>query len=292
MTYPRTVPYGFLGTGFSQGARVAVLPIPYDSTTSYRGGSREGPSAIIEASRNMETWDEYLDMDLSELPVITLEPLEPVMTGPEAMTEAIYQAAIHQLRQGHFLVSLGGEHSVTAGLARAHKEYFGDVSFLHFDAHADLRPDYEGTLYSHACAGSRMRELGPHNEVGIRSLSREEAAFVKENNCNIVWARDILKAKDDSWMEKALSGLTQNVYVTIDLDVFDPSIMPATGTPEPGGLLYHHVTDLLELLCSRHKVIGFDVNELAPIHGIVAPDFMSARLILRFLGLLVKNGRL
>ncbi|MBN2723410.1 MAG: agmatinase [Deltaproteobacteria bacterium] len=291
MSKPTTVPYGFLGNGITQGAKVALLSVPYDSTTSYRAGSRHGPAAIIEASRNMETFDETLGVDLGNFPVLTLEPLEPVMTGPEAMIETVEAAVKEQLEDGKFVITLGGEHSITAGCARAYKNHFNDITFLHLDAHADLRDEYEGTPYSHACAGMRLHDLGHISEVGIRSLSYEESLFIKQKNINIVWAREIIASKDKEWMEKAISSLGNNVYVTIDLDVFDPAIMPATGTPEPGGLLYHHVTDLLEFLVKSRNVIGFDIMELAPIGGLVAPDFLAARLILRFIGLLHKSGK-
>ncbi len=282
--YPSVLPRGFLGLETVEHPDIVLLPVPYDSTTSYRPGSRDAPLAIIEASRNMETYDETLDFDAAELSIGTLEPLLPCMAGPEAMGEAIETAVGHHLDAGRMVVTLGGEHSVTIGAARAYAARFPGIRFLHIDAHADLRGEYEGTPENHACVAARMVELGPLVEVGIRSLSAPEMDFIRERNIPVFWARHILES-GDGWVQPVVESLGDGpLYVTLDVDVLDPSIMPATGTPEPGGLLYHHLCRLFEAVFSRCHVVGFDVVELMPLPGIIAPDFLVSRLLLRMLG--------
>ncbi len=284
--YPATIPYGFMGVPPVEEPRIVLLPVPYDSTTSYRPGSRDAPAAIIEASRNMETYDEALDVDVADLPIGTLEPLMPRMAGPRAMGEAIEAAVGHHLDAGRMVVTLGGEHSVTIGAARAYAARFPGLRFLHIDAHADLRLEYEGTPENHACVAARLLDLGPLVEVGIRSLSSPEMDLVRERGVPVFWAREILEA-GPGWVEPVVAALDPDapLYVTLDVDVLDPSIMAATGTPEPGGLLYHHLTRLLDAVFTSRRVVGFDVVELMPIPGMIAPDFLVSRLLLRMLAL-------
>ncbi|PKN24832.1 MAG: agmatinase [Deltaproteobacteria bacterium HGW-Deltaproteobacteria-22] len=284
--YPETIPYGFMGVPRVDSPEIVLLPVPYDSTTSYRPGSRDAPAAIIEASRNMETYDEALDVDVADLPIGTLEPLMPRMAGPQAMGEAIEAAVAHHLEAGRMVVTLGGEHSVTIGAARAYAARFPGLQFLHIDAHADLREEYEGTPENHACVARRLVDLGPLVEVGIRSLSAPEMDFVRARNLRIFWAREILEAGPE-WVSAVVGALdpAAPLYVTLDVDVLDPSIMAATGTPEPGGLLYHHLTRLLQAVFTGRRVVGFDVVELMPIPGMIAPDFLVSRLLLRMLAL-------
>lgn len=284
--YPATIPYGFMGVPPVEEPRIVLLPVPYDSTTSYRPGSRDAPAAIIEASRNMETYDEALDVDVADLPIGTLEPLMPRMAGPRAMGEAIEAAVGHHLDAGRMVVTLGGEHSVTIGAARAYAARFPGLQFLHIDAHADLRLEYEGTPENHACVAARLLDLGPLVEVGIRSLSSPEMDLVRERGVPVFWAREILEA-GPGWVEPVVAALAPDapLYVTLDVDVLDPSIMAATGTPEPGGLLYHHLTRLLGAVFTARRVVGFDVVELMPIPGMIAPDFLVSRLLLRMLAL-------
>ncbi len=284
--YPATIPYGFMGVPPVASPAIVLLPVPYDSTTSYRPGSRDAPAAIIEASRNMETYDEALDVDVADLSIGTLEPLMPRMAGPAAMGEAIETAVGHHLDAGRMVVTLGGEHSVTIGAARAYAARFPGLQFLHIDAHADLREEYEGTPENHACVARRLVDLGPLVEVGIRSLSAPEMDFVRERNLPVFWAREILE-RGPEWVTPVVAALDPGapLYVTLDVDVLDPSIMAATGTPEPGGLLYHHLTRLLQAVFTSRRVVGFDCVELMPIPGMIAPDFLVSRLLLRMLAL-------
>jgi agmatinase len=275
--------FGGLDEEFSDldSARNAVLPVPYDFSTSYQGGARWGPQAIISASRNMELWDEEGGATYRS-GIHTLPELEATALGPEVMVERVEQAVRWIFEQGKTPVILGGEHSITAGAIRAAKSRF-DLSVLQFDAHADMRDQYLDSRYSHACVMRRIRELVPAASVGVRSMSEEEAEFLKCKPAPI-WSPRQFRALRGEW-EPLLSSLTRDVFVTFDLDVFDPSILPATGTPEPGGLDWYEVVDLLRAVSTRSRIIGFDIVELAPIPGQVASDFLAARLAYRIMGL-------
>jgi agmatinase len=265
-----------------QGARVLVLPVPFEGTVSWGGGAGRGPAAILEASKYVETWDEELDLLPEVLGFHLLPEIEPGDSDADEMTERIHAAAAKVLdRAGdRFLLTLGGEHSVTPGIVRAFAERREGLSILHVDAHADLRPEYEGTRNSHACACRRIRDhVTDTVSVGIRSLSEEEARLVREERIPIYWAKDVVGRTD--WIAEAVGRLSDTVYVTIDLDALDPSIMPATGTPEPGGLGWYELTALLRETAERRRVVGADLVELAPIPGLHAPDFLAARLALK-----------
>ena len=281
-----TIPFNFGGIPRNQAswenARIVFLSAPYDLTTSYLPGSRRGPLAILEASSHMELYDEELGFETARLGLHTLDPLEALSSGPEEMVRQISAYAEPVLKAGKFPVLLGGEHSVTLGLASGLKKKYPGLSFLQLDAHADLRNEYEGTRYSHACVARRLAELGPVVQVGVRSLSLEESRYLKKSPvCSYPWHALI---DQPDWEEEAIGHLSPEVYVTIDLDVLDPAIMPATGTPEPGGLDWRTLTGFLRKVTRNRKVVGFDVVELAPIPGWVAPDFLAAKLIYRFLG--------
>lgn len=263
-------------------SRVLVLPIPYDGTTSYGSGARFGPEAIIAASAYVETYDDELDLETDRLTYHLLPAIPPTGAGSDAMTEQIYGAAREILAGSgdRFLLSLGGEHSVTPGLVRAHAERYEGLSVLHLDAHADLRESYEETRNSHACACRRLREHVDRTvSVGIRSLSKAEADLIRAENIPVYFARDIVGRTD--WVEEVVEGLGPEVYVTVDLDVLDPSIMPATGTPEPGGLSWAEVLAVLRAVSRRRKIVGADLVELAPNPGTHAPDFLAAKLALK-----------
>jgi len=263
-------------------SRVVFIPVLYDLTTSYLSGARRGPLAILEASTHMELFDEELELEVSRIGFHTLEPLEAVASGPEAMVKQIQAYAAKVIRAGKFPVLLGGEHTVTLGMAQAIKEKHPKVSFLQLDAHADLRDSFEGTSCSHACVGRRLTELGPLVQVGLRSLSREENSYLKKGRVtSFFWHR---LSEFPNWVDRVCQVLSPEVYVTIDLDVFDPAIMPSVGTPEPGGFRWSDVTQFLHRIAQEKKIVGFDVVELAPIPGLVAPDFLAAKLIYRFLG--------
>ncbi|HEX77986.1 MAG TPA: agmatinase [Dehalococcoidia bacterium] len=263
-------------------ARVAILPVPYDSTTDWRAGSREGPQAIITASEFIELYDPELDKEVYRVGIHTLPSLKLVQSSPEAMAGRVYQACRWLLEQGKMVVMLGGEHSLTAGAVRAYKEKFPELSVLQLDAHADLRDSYEGTKYSHACVMRRVLELCPIVPVGIRSLSLEESQFIRESGLAPFYASQW--RQDPTLPERVVAALTPHVYISLDLDVFDPSVMSAVGTPEPGGLLWHEVVPLLRLVARGRRVVGFDIVELCPAEGPAACAYLAATLVYKLIG--------
>lgn len=268
--------------------RYAVIPAPYEATVSYGKGASRGPAAILEASTYMELYDEELQIEPWRAGIETLPPLDISALPPEEMVEVVHKASALVIADGKLPVLLGGEHGVTLGLFRALKEKHPALSVLHLDAHADMRAVYGGTPYSHACIARRMAEEGaPLVQLGIRSMSRLEALFLGDGgtgdilNVRSYQARQLRAGID---LKEVLAHLTDEVFITIDLDVFDPSIMPSTGTPEPGGLLWEEVLTILRSIISRKKIAGFDIVELAPVAGNAAPDFMAARLAYRVMG--------
>lgn len=270
-------------------AAFVVVPVPYDLTTTYQGGARKGPAAILEASCNMELYDEELDAETYRVGIHTVAPLEAVAAGPEGMLDRVEEAIDGVFELGKIPVMLGGEHSITLGAVRAAVKRYPKLSVLHLDAHADMRESYQGTPYSHACIGRRMLELCPVVQAGIRSMSVEEAAFLRKGTVPVYSAA--ATRKDRTWVSKAVGHLSKDVYISVDLDALDPSVMPATGTPEPGGMLWQDVLELIREVCRKRRVVGFDVVELAPIPGMVAPDFLAARLAYRMMGYLSKKSR-
>ncbi|MGH7732074.1 MAG: agmatinase, partial [Candidatus Eiseniibacteriota bacterium] len=257
-------------------------PVPYDFTTTYVGGARNGPDAILHASRNMELWDEEVGA-IHRSGIHTLPALEPAADGPSAMVERVERAVGWILEQGKLPAILGGEHSITAGAVRAAARRHSGLSVLQIDAHGDMRDEYLGTPHSHACVMRRVREIVPAASVGIRSLSEEEADYLARNP-QPIWSVRQFRALGGRW-EPILDSLTDQVFVTFDLDGLDPSVMPATGTPEPGGLDWYEAVDLLRAVSERSRIVGFDVVELAPNAGQVASDFLAARLVYRLIGL-------
>ena len=284
--WPSGLPFNFGGLDDEHsgldGARIAVLPAPYDFSTTYQSGTRWGPRAILDASRNMELWDEELGATY-RAGIHTLPELEPTALGPEAMAERVEQAVGWILDRGKLPVMLGGEHSLTAGAVRAAAQRTRGLSVLQFDAHADMRDRYLDSPFSHACVMRRVREIVPAVSVGIRSMSEEEARFLERTPAPM-WSTRAFRALGGRW-EPILKALTDDVYVTFDLDALDPAALPATGTPEPGGLDWYEAVDLLAAVARRSRIVGFDVVELAPIPGQVASDFLAARLTYRLMGL-------
>jgi len=263
-------------------ARAVVLPVPYDATTTYQGGTRLGPAAILAASRNMELWDEEVGA-VYRRGIHTLPELEPEASGPAAMVERVEQVVGWILDQGKLPAILGGEHSITAGAVRAALRRHRGLSVLQIDAHGDMRDRYLGTPHSHACVMRRVRELVPATSVGIRSLSEEEAEYLASHPAPI-WSVRQFRALGRNF-GPILASLTDEVFVTFDLDGLDPSVLPATGTPEPGGLDWYEAVDLLRAVSGRARIVGFDVVELSPLPGHVASDFLAARLVYRLMGL-------
>jgi agmatinase len=270
-------------------AKFAVLPIPYDSTTSFQTGTREGPSAIIRASQQVELFDEELEGEYYKIGIATLDRLLPNMAGPQAMHEGVFQAARRVVRDGKTIVGLGGEHSITSGLVRAVMGKHKKLSILQIDAHLDLRNEWEGTPYSHASAMRRCLDLGASLvSVGIRNVSMEEHQFLRRADSARCKSVELISARqahmDDDWMDRALNSLGEKVYVTIDIDGFDPAYAPGTGTPEPGGLDWYQVTGLLRLAAAEKTIVGMDVVEVMPIPGQAVTEFLAARLIYKLIG--------
>ncbi len=290
--WPQGLPinFGGLDEAFSafETARIAVLPVPYDFSTSYQGGTRGGPRAMIEASRNMEVWDDELGATY-RAGIHTLPELEPTALGPEAMVERVEQAVTWILAHGKLPAVLGGEHSITAGVVRALHRKVPKLSVLQLDAHADMRDTYLDSPYSHACVMRRIRELVPAASVGIRSLSEEEASYLAAHPAPM-WSTRAFRALNGNW-QPVLDALTDDVFVTFDLDALDPSLLPGTGTPEPGGLDWYEAVDLLAAVAAKKRIVGFDIVELAPTPGQVASDFLAARLAYRMMGLVLSSVR-
>ena len=287
---PPSVPWSFAAVGPDEtnleDCRVVVVPVPYDATTSYRGGSREGPNAIIEASRHLEDYDIELDRETYRVGIYTLPEIEPHVGGPEEMTERVRATVRPFARDGKLLAVLGGEHSVSVGVVKALREFHSDLSVLYLDAHGDLRNEYMGSGFSHACAARRIWEMCPLVEVGVRSISQEEMSFIqgeKQEGLKVYFHDD--SDTGVSWdVEEVLKGLSEHVYVSIDLDVFDPGIMPAVGTPEPGGPGWEAVLTLLRAVSRERTIVGFDVVELCPGVGPSSCAFVAAKLAYKLMG--------
>jgi agmatinase len=264
-------------------AKVVVLPIPYDSTVDWRAGTREGPNAIIDASHFLEQYDHELGCYIHDVGIHTLPELIPSMKGPEETVERVYTATKDILDKGKFVVMLGGEHSLTTGTVRAYRERVKNLSVLQLDAHADLRDEYEDTKFNHACVMRRVHEYCPIAQVGIRSMGEDDMGYIKKKKLRPFYAKETPLTQAD---EKAIvSQLTDDVYITIDLDVFDPSIMSAVGTPEPGGMGWYEVLRLLKRVAKEKRIVGFDVMELAPREGPSACTFLAAKLTYKLIGL-------
>jgi len=265
-------------------SRAVIFPVPLERTTSYEHGTRNGPAAILAASRNMELYDEELETEpYKEIGIHTLPAIDTADgTLDEVITE-IFTAQLGLLEDDKFTVSLGGEHSLTPPLVSATAKKFKNLSVLQIDAHADLRDEYQGNPASHACAMRRVVEVCPAVQVGIRSLSVEEAQAIPHLRTSVYWAKDIARAPMKSWIARVLADLSPNVYLTIDLDGFDPAFVPATGTPEPGGLDWMQVTSLIRAVADHKKIVGMDVVELLPQPGDHASDFLAAKLVYKCL---------
>ncbi len=274
---------GIEDPGTYEEARCVVLPVPYDGTTSYQPGTRRGPLAILEASTHMELYDHELGTSPIEHGIWTLPPLTSAAAGPEQMVAAVRQAAQPLFRHGKFVLTLGGEHSITLGVVQACREFYPELRVLQFDAHADMRDSYEGSPFSHACVMRRLAQLGvPVVQVGIRSLSEEEVQPLRQSRVTTMFAE---QQPTGAQVVAALAQWNSGpVYVTFDLDALDPSVMPATGTPEPGGLSWYQALEILRAVTRTYPVVGADVVELAPIPGMVAPDFLAAKLAYKIIG--------
>lgn len=254
-------------------AKVVLVPVPYDGTSTYGKGADKGPDAILDASENMELYDIETDSEPYRQGIYLASAVIE-NRSPELMVAAVEESISNYLEQGKFVSMLGGEHSVTIGAIRAFNKRFDKLTVLQIDAHSDLRPEYMGTENNHACAVHEASKTTNLVQVGIRSMDSVELPFVKKEN---FFTSYYIRA-NNTWQEDVLARLGENVYITIDLDAFDPSIMPSTGTPEPGGLLWNETLDLLKKVYRKCNVVGFDIVELAPIEGLSGPDFMASKL--------------
>lgn len=266
-------------------SRVAVLPLPFERSTSYGKGTASGPAAILRASQAMELYDEELDAEPYTQGIATLPAFLPeAFDMAEAMAEIRAEAKTH-MERGKFLVTLGGEHSLSQAPIQAAREVHGEIGVVQLDAHSDLREDFEGTPYSHASVMKRVADAGiPVLAVGIRSLSAPEARLIRERSLPVIWGHQLDRAEE--LFPKMLAQLPEKVYLTFDIDYFDPSLVPATGTPEPGGGLWNPTLKLLRHLFQTKTVVSMDVIELAPLGGQPASDFLTAKLVYKCLGYL------
>jgi len=262
-------------------AKIVIIPVPFDITTQYlrswTRSSERGPQAIIEASQFMELYDIETKALTYENIIHTMAPIT-AQTSKE-IVEAVEAKVEELIKQGKFVVVLGGEHTVSIGAIWAHKEKKEDLTVVQLDAHADMRDEFEGDKFNHACVMARAKEIAPIVQIGIRSLDNSELPTMAPDK--VFYAKDIHN-KDD-WMDKAISKMGKKVYVTIDLDIFDNGTMPSVGTPEPGGIDWYKVTEFLKKLSEKREIVGFDVVELAPNPANKAPDFLAAKLVYTFL---------
>lgn len=258
-------------------SRFAVLPIPYDGSASFLAGSRHGPQAIISASQQVELYDDELGAEFIAPGIATLDPIAPNVAGPQAMHDDIRETAGGVIDDGKFLLTLGGEHSITSGLVGAVQSRHKNLSVLQIDAHADLRDSYQGSKYSHAAVMRRIFDLKvPFVGVGIRSYCIEEAGFMERHAIRPITAVDCRNTED--WIDRAVDQLTDTVYITLDIDALDPAYAPGTGTPEPGGLDWFGVTKLLRSVAERKTIVAADIVEVIPLPGQVVTEFLAAKL--------------
>ncbi len=265
-------------------SRVVVLPVPFERTVSYGHGTANGPAAILRASQSMELYDEELKFEPAEIGIATLPPFLPeAFDLGEAMTELETECRRH-LEAGKFLLTLGGEHSLTIAPVRATRAVHGEIGVIQFDAHADLRQEFEGTIYSHAAVMRRVADEGLQTlPIGIRSLSSPEAEFAHEAGIPIVWAHELAEVEGNRF-DRLLAALPEKVYLTFDIDYFDPALVPGTGTPEPGGGSWYPTLRLLSRIFETKQVVAMDVVELAPIGGQPTSDFVAAKLAYKCVG--------
>ena len=257
-------------------AKVVLIPVPYDGTSTWQKGADKGPDAFLEASENMEVYDIETRSEVYKKGVY-LAPAVTENSSPEKMVEAVYKTTKNYIAQEKFVTLFGGEHSISIGSIRAFNESFEDLTVVQLDAHADLRPDYEGSKCNHACAMHEASKKTNLIQVGIRSMDISETEHMDENQ--VYFGHDLY----EDWMDDAIGQMTPNVFITIDLDAFDPSILPSTGTPEPGGLFWYETLEFLKLMFKKKNVVGFDIVELCPNENEKSSDFLAAKLYYKML---------
>ena len=259
-------------------SKIVLIPVPYDGTSTWQKGADKGPKAFLNASENMELYDIETETEVYTQGIFLEEPIVE-NASPEAVVEAVHAKTKEHILRNKFVTIFGGEHSISIGTIRAFNECFDNLSVLHIDAHADLRSEYEGSKCNHACAVYEASETTNLVQVGIRSMDVAETTVL---NTDKTWfAQDM--ATDEYWMDKVIEALGENVFITFDLDAFDPSIMPSTGTPEPGGLLWYETLEFLKQVFTEKNVVGFDIVELCPNEANKSPDFLAAKLYYKML---------
>ncbi len=272
-------------------AKVIILPIPYEKTTTYRQGCQNGAAAIIEASDQLEAYDIELEREIcQEMGIFTYDAIADTRINPDLTPEAMIEitaTTVSKLIADHkFVIALGGEHSITGAVVKAYKQALGEEPFtvIQIDAHGDMRHSYEGSIYNHACVMRRVLDMGlPTLPIGIRSICLEEAKLIKEKQIPVIWATDIYR--QSNWSEKAIAQITtKKVFITIDLDGLDPNLMPGVGTPEPGGLNWYELTQFLAAVFAQYQVLGCDIMELAPSSDSVVSEFTAAKLVYKLIG--------
>lgn len=257
-------------------AKVVLIPVPYDGTSTWGKGADKGPDAFLDASENMELFDIETRTEVYKKGVYLAPPVTE-NSSPEKMVEAVHKTVKNYIKQEKFVTIFGGEHSISIGTIRAFNESFEDLTVVQIDAHADLRPEYEGSSCNHACAVHEASKKTNLIQVGIRSMDISELDHMDENQ--VYWADDLY----EDWMDDAIGQMTPNVFITIDLDAFDPSILPSTGTPEPGGMFWYETLEFLKLMFKKKNVVGFDIVELKPNENERSSDFLAAKLYYKML---------
>lgn len=272
-----------------QQARTVILPVPYDSTSEWRSGSRRGPQAIIDASQYLELYDLELDREIYKVGISTLPQVEPLLSSPQDMIDRVCKVVKSLIQKEKLVVLLGGEHSLSLGAVRAFKDVFPELSVLQLDAHADLRDEYLGTKYGQACIMRRIFELCPISQVGVRSLSWKEKQFLTQRKLRPFYMSDLTSGTAS--LDQIVDSLSEDVYVTIDVDVLDPSIMPAVGTPEPDGMSWRQILDIMESVTLRKHVVGFDLMEFCPGEGPGSCAYLLAKLAYKLIGYTMPQER-
>ena len=267
-----------------ENSKIVLIPVPYDGTSTWQKGADKGPEAFLNASENMELYDIETDTEVYQQGVFLTDAITE-STSPESMVEAVHQATKKYIKKNKFVTIFGGEHSVSIGTIRAFNEMYPSLTVLHIDAHADLRKEYEGSTCNHACAVFEASQTTNLIQVGIRSMDIMEKTFMDEDKT--YFAHEM--AIDDTWVDSAIDQMTDNVFITFDLDALDPSIMPSTGTPEPGGLLWYETLEFLKQVFAEKNVVGFDIVELCPNTKDKSSDFLAAKLYYKMLSYKFQN---
>lgn len=265
-------------------AKVVLIPVPYDGTSTWQKGADGGPDALLDAARNMELYDIETDTEVYREGVF-LSPSVTENSSPEAMTDAVYKKVNEYLQKDKFVTAIGGEHSISIGVIRAFMEKYKDLTVLQIDAHADLRESYEGSKCNHACAVYEANQKANLIQVGIRSMDISENKTMKREN--VFFAHEMVS--NPRWMHDAVDRMSRNVFITIDLDAFDPSIMPSTGTPEPGGMQWYETLQFIRKVNKKRNIVGFDIVELRPNPDEKSSDFLAAKLYYKILTYVFKK---